>query len=704
MSIGFDCGTYNLVSCKRNDKGDFVYRREVNAFLEMPLDNPFVFNMMKKAGVPLIQREDTNTAYALGEAAMNIAYTMPMVEVKRPMCDGCVNPREKDAFQIMSVMMHGLLGEVTKDKTIVYYTVPANAINLDTDADYHSKVLESIFKSYKSKDGHTVEARPINEALCLVYAELQNKAYTGIGISCLCPGTLVYSEKGIVPIETVCVGDLVLTHKGRWRPVTKVTTKNFNGLCTNLNLNGYSGPKTGYKFVDNHEVYVKRNGSWKWIGCEEVKVGDIVGEPIANHSRETSRPGINICERITSSKKYLKKRIEVTSDVQRLIGYFLGDGSINHAEGCVQFDFAIHERENIEDVKTILKKNFNKESSEIDKGENCVRVKCYSKGLVSWFSKNCYINKEKNYPWSIDRICHTDCINLLAGLIRSDGHISDNKINFFNSNTRLIMLVKQLFSRLGVATSVARRDSRENNLGPRGRVIRGGPSWSVSTGSKTSLNSLRHIIENISCDNSVFSEKLFVEDNFCCSRVRSVSTENYEGVVYDLTVEEDHSFSGPNLTIHNCGAGMVNVAFSLFAAPVFQFAIVNSGDWIDKQAARATGETVAFINKEKMKIDLSKQPTNLVERAIMTQYNIMIEKTVTGIKKGIEENKKAAKMENPVDIVLAGGTASPNGFEGIFKSVIESANLPIPIGNIIKPTDPLYSVSRGALVAAENAV
>ena len=334
-SLGFDCGTYNLVSCKRSENGDFVYRREVNAFLEMPLDNPFVFNMMKKAGVPLIQRDDTNTAYALGEAAMSMAYTMPMIEVKRPMSQGCVNPKEKDAFQIMSVMMHGLLGDVAEDKVVLYYSVPANAINEETDADYHNKVLESIFKAYKSKTGKTVDARPINEALALVYAELQDKGFTGIGIS--------------------------------------------------------------------------------------------------------------------------------------------------------------------------------------------------------------------------------------------------------------------------------------------------------------------------------------------------------------------------------FGAGMVNVAFSLFAAPVFQFAIVNSGDWIDKQAAKATGETVAFINREKTKVDLTKQPTSLVERAITTQYNIMIEKTVAGIKKGVEENKKAAKMENPVDIIIAGGTSSPNGFETLFKDVLTSANLPIPIGNVIKPADPLFSVARGCLVAAENA-
>lgn len=334
--IGFDAGTYNLVCCKRNADGNFTYKREVNAFLEMELQNDFVFNMMKKSGVPLIHREDANIAYALGEAAINMAYTMRNVDLKRPMKDGCVNPHERDAFQIMNIMIHSLLEEIKNDGEILYYSVPANAINENTDADYHRKILDAIFKAFESEKGFKVDARPINEAMALVYAELAEKMFTGIGVS--------------------------------------------------------------------------------------------------------------------------------------------------------------------------------------------------------------------------------------------------------------------------------------------------------------------------------------------------------------------------------CGAGMVNVAFSLFGAEVFSFSIVNSGDWIDQQAARAVGETVAFINKEKTKIDLNKEPTTLVERAIRTQYELMIEKTVAGIKKGLTENKdKNARIGQPIDIIVAGGTASPPGFDKLFDKLLRSTEMPVEIGTVVRPIDPLYSVARGCLVAAENA-
>jgi actin-like ATPase involved in cell morphogenesis len=338
MACGFDAGTYNLVCCHRDDKGNFVHKREVNAFVQISLDDRFLFNMMKDIrtkelpnGVPLIEREDM--AYALGEAAVNMAYTLTELELKRPMHEGCVNPKEKDAFEILSIMIHSLLEGVKKDKEVLYYSVPANAINQETDAVYHQKILQSIFRGFKTDEGFTVDAHPIGEGLALVYAELSKKAFTGIGVS--------------------------------------------------------------------------------------------------------------------------------------------------------------------------------------------------------------------------------------------------------------------------------------------------------------------------------------------------------------------------------FGAGMVNLCFSMFGNPVFQFALVNSGDWIDKMAAKATGENTTFINREKHKIDLTKSPSSLIERAIQTQYRIMIEATVKGIKDGLTKASKSVRADQPVDFVIAGGTSSPKGFAAMFKEVISQAKLTIPIGEIIQPADPLFSVARGALIAAE---
>lgn len=336
MAISFDCGTYNLVCTTKDEKGNYIHNKEVNAFLEIPLEDKFVFNMMKMAGVALIERN--KVAYALGEAAVRMACIMSNFELRRPMKDGCVNPSEKDAFEILNIMIHSLLeGNVKRDKEVLYYSVPSNSISGDTDAEFHKKILQSIFKAYESEEGYIVNANPINEGLALVYAELgKEKRYTGIGVS--------------------------------------------------------------------------------------------------------------------------------------------------------------------------------------------------------------------------------------------------------------------------------------------------------------------------------------------------------------------------------CGGGMVNVCFAMYGNPVFQFSIVDSGDWIDKQAAKSTGESIAFINQEKMKIDLTKSPSGIIERAIQTQYRIMIEKTVNSIKQGLETVNKKTKTPDGVDIVIAGGTSMPNGFDLVFKEVMNEVGMPIKINSVIRPLDPLYSVSRGCLIAAENAL
>ncbi|MDP7739294.1 DNA cytosine methyltransferase [Mycobacterium paragordonae] len=43
------------------------------------------------------------------------------------------------------------------------------------------------------------------------------------GVSCFAAGSLVLTRRGLVPIETVCVGDEVWTHRARWRPVTRTS-------------------------------------------------------------------------------------------------------------------------------------------------------------------------------------------------------------------------------------------------------------------------------------------------------------------------------------------------------------------------------------------------------------------------------------------------------------------------------------------------
>lgn len=192
MSVcGIDVGSYNLVSCRRNKDNNFEFIKEVNAFIKIPLDNPFVFNMIKSSEwkdekgriikVPIIERE--NIGYILGEAAVQMAYSFGNIDLHRPMSSGCVNPKEIDAFQILNIMLHSMIN-AKQDGEPLCYCIPAESMNTEEiDINYHQKILESIFKSYRSEEGYKVNPIFINEALALIYSELSLKGFSGIGIS-----------------------------------------------------------------------------------------------------------------------------------------------------------------------------------------------------------------------------------------------------------------------------------------------------------------------------------------------------------------------------------------------------------------------------------------------------------------------------------------------------------------------------------------
>jgi hypothetical protein len=77
-----------------------------------------------------------------------------------------------------------------------------------------------------------------------------------------------------------------------------------------------------------------------------------------------------------------------------------------------------------------------------------------------------------------------------------------------------------------------------------------------------------------------------------------------------------------------------------------------------------------------------------------------LKKTAANIKKALVE-KDAIRSEEPVDIIVAGGSASPNGFVELVKETLIEAQLPIPIGEVRRPHDHLYAVARGCLISAE---
>ncbi len=175
LGKGLDVGTANLLSAAHNQDGNPTIQRERNMFLEIPSEFQKNRKMLTQLNVPYVSYRDR--LFVLGDASFNLA-NMFGKDVRRPMSDGFLQAQEKDAIPMLRFIIDRLLGKPAADKEPVYFCVPAPSIDVDNDIVYHQGVIEGLLK----KLGYAPHA--INEGHAVVYSELAEQDFTGIGISC----------------------------------------------------------------------------------------------------------------------------------------------------------------------------------------------------------------------------------------------------------------------------------------------------------------------------------------------------------------------------------------------------------------------------------------------------------------------------------------------------------------------------------------
>jgi hypothetical protein len=66
----------------------------------------------------------------------------------------------------------------------------------------------------------------------------------------------------------------------------------------------------------------------------------------------------------------------------------------------------------------------------------------------------------------------------------------------------------------------------------------------------------------------------------------------------------------------------------------------------------------------------------------------------------IASAQKRPRLEQPVPLVLSGGTAMPKGFLDRFMKILHAEEFPLRLSEVRVSGDPLHSTARGALMAA----
>ncbi len=199
-AIGLDVGTSRIVLARQADQG-FQYQSQLNAFVSIPYAR-MTETVLQKENVPHVV--DGDQIVVDGNESITFADLM-RIETRRPMDKGFLNPQESDNLNRLSNTIEILCGK-SKDKQLVYFSVPAAPLGEEESLTYHETTIKQILERLGYK------AKSITEGLAVVYAELEDSNYTGIGISCgggLCNVCLSYLSVPVFSFSIPKAGDFI---------------------------------------------------------------------------------------------------------------------------------------------------------------------------------------------------------------------------------------------------------------------------------------------------------------------------------------------------------------------------------------------------------------------------------------------------------------------------------------------------------------
>lgn len=376
---------------------------------------------------------------------------------------------------------------------------------------------------------------------------------------CLSAGTLIATDRGHLPIESVEIGDRVLTHRGRWQPVTAVWDR---GELDVVRVKGHGHP--GLVATADHPFLLadSSRGTVRADGHRRIILGEASFRPIGEASPRSTRWASPSCIEAPGSVPPLpdhpyasgQRNVPIiNSDFWWLTGLYIAEGSISssHGRGGVsnRVTFSVHDEE-VEVVSLHLKcvgLSFSVETFEDRAGSN---VKLNSQPLATWFSEHFGRGSRfKRIPPWVYALDSNDRLTLFRGMTFGDGHQrSEFRNEYTTSSQALAFDAKLLGQSLGFSAALHQSPGGERVI--RGRSTISGPSWCVGF---QDLSSQR-------------KPHVRIQDGLAWSPLHAIEPA---GVVqcWDLSVAEDHSFVAEGVVVHNSVGKSLSIKMRAFAFP-----------------------------------------------------------------------------------------------------------------------------------------
>lgn len=170
-ALGLDIGTSRIVVADGGKSEES--KSELNAFVAVPASE-MAENVLKQRN--MVYERNCKNIYVYGNDTDFFASFLH-TDARRPMQHGVLNPQEEMSQQIMQMIIKRLVPPTRKGEMLCF-SVPGKGEGANGNLVYHEAVLKNFLQSL----GYN--ARAINEGQAVVFSQLQDENFTGIGISC----------------------------------------------------------------------------------------------------------------------------------------------------------------------------------------------------------------------------------------------------------------------------------------------------------------------------------------------------------------------------------------------------------------------------------------------------------------------------------------------------------------------------------------
>lgn len=385
---------------------------------------------------------------------------------------------------------------------------------------------------------------------------------------CFVAGTPVHLADGrISPIEEICIGDQVITHKGSSKPVLEVMSRNYSGELLSIQVYGNCSP---VQCTPNHPFAVVKREKLLCLFDEKqlcrfgqlnlCEMKDCEGDKFHLESIDPSKIEFVQAGQLEEGDFVLfslpeEKESDLSDDELRLIGWFAAEGSYLKKDGSVvggEFALSKEEGQLAESIqKTISRCGAD---SYVYTHESGLRVRFKSQKLAAlFFSHVGEYASTKSFNKIITLLPKRQAILVLNAFIDGDGHdnVKRNRVEITTVSRQLAYQLQLLMYRCGFSSNMICRDRRSETHSFNGRsIVYNELAYQIAFGSDGVRKLNRPIVQKEG------ARKGFGVSVICGGTVLrpiySIERSEFSGKVYNLEVQDDNSYAVEFASVHNC--------------------------------------------------------------------------------------------------------------------------------------------------------